>query len=103
MTAVLNRAHLDMMTAGDLALQREVIELFRGQAAAWEASLAPEQAWRDPLHSLKGSARGIGLMALAQACEAAEQAHEPGSALLRVRAALGEALEALGAYCAEPV
>lgn len=102
MIAALDRAHLDMMTAGDRTLQREVIELFRGQAAAWEGMLAPEKAWRDPVHTLKGSARGIGLLALAQACEAAEQAPEPASALPRVRAALADALEALGAYCAEP-
>ena len=102
MPAVFDRPHFETMTGGDRALQREVIDLFKGQAGAWEAVLSPAQNWRDPVHTMKGSARGIGLMALAQACEEAEQAPEPASALPRVRAALADALEALGAYCAEP-
>lgn len=91
MLPVFDRTHFDAMTAGDRALQREVIDLFKGQAAGWEAVLSPAQDWRGPVHTMKGSARGIGLMALAQACEETEAGAELG----RVRAALSEALQAL--------
>jgi HPt (histidine-containing phosphotransfer) domain-containing protein len=53
------------------------------------------------VHTLKGSARGIGFSALAAACEAAETAEEPEAALCEVRAALAEALGALEQFAAE--
>lgn len=97
---VLDRAHFDHMTGGDRALQAEVIGLFVGQAEGWKAALAAESDWRGAAHTLKGSARGIGLAALAAACEAAETAPETeaGAALERVRAALDEALTALDQF-----
>ena len=100
---VLDRAHFDMMTGGDRALQLEVLGLFRAQVDGWAAAFAAGGPWRDAVHTMKGSARGIGLSALAAACEAAEQADEAGSAaaLAGVRAALGEALEALEQFAAE--
>jgi HPt (histidine-containing phosphotransfer) domain-containing protein len=101
MLAVFDRAHFENMTGGDRALQREVIDLFKGQALAWEAVLAPAQDWRGPVHTMKGSARGIGLMALAQACEEAEGGAQAGPELARVRAALSEALEALRDFASD--
>jgi HPt (histidine-containing phosphotransfer) domain-containing protein len=95
---VLDRAHFDHMTGGDFALQREVAGLFRGQVAGWEASLAAGD-WRTSVHTLKGSARGIGLAKLAAACEAAEAGGEAG--LPAVRAALTEALAALDQFAAD--
>jgi HPt (histidine-containing phosphotransfer) domain-containing protein len=95
----LDRAHFDMMTAGDAALQREVAGLFRGQADEWRAALSAPDApdWADAVHKLKGSARGIGLVALADVCEAAER--EGGAAASKkVAAALEKALAALAAY-----
>jgi HPt (histidine-containing phosphotransfer) domain-containing protein len=53
------------------------------------------------VHTLKGSARGIGLSALAAACEAAETAEDSEAALADVRVALGEALTALEQFAAE--
>lgn len=93
---ILDRAHFDHMTAGDAALQEEVLGLFREQAAFWSLKLASNDNWRDTAHTLKGSARGIGFWALAEACAAAETAEAASlpEALARVRAALAEALAA---------
>jgi HPt (histidine-containing phosphotransfer) domain-containing protein len=100
---ILDRAHFEHMTGGDRALQTEVIGLFRGQAESWRAALAPGADWRDAAHTLKGSARGIGLASLAAACEAAEAAPdgEAAAALARVRAELERALEELDQFVAD--
>lgn len=95
--SVFDHAHFGAMTAGDRALQLEVIALFRGQADAWRAACAQADGWREAVHTMKGSARGIGLNALAAACEAAEQ---EGAALGRVGDALAEALVALDQFAA---
>jgi hypothetical protein len=100
---VLDRVHFDHMTGADRALQAEVIGLFRGQICGWNTVLSAGPGWREAIHTMKGSARGIGLTALAAACEAAETAPdcELQTALARVRAALGEALSALEQFAAE--
>lgn len=100
MLDVLDRAHFDHMTGADRALQLEVLGLFRMQVAGWDAALAGGD-WRTAAHTLKGSARGIGLHALAQACEAAERAEDPVEALAHVRGALGQALAALDQFAAD--
>jgi HPt (histidine-containing phosphotransfer) domain-containing protein len=99
---VFDRAHFDHMTGADRALQLEVLALFRAQAAGWSAAFDAGDAWREALHTLKGSARGIGFVALAAACEAAEAAPdaEGAVALDQVRAALAEALAALEQFAA---
>lgn len=88
-----------MMTAGDAALQSEVAGLFRDQADEWRAALAAPEApgWADAVHKLKGSARGIGLAALADICEAAERTGG-AAASQSVAAALEKALAALAVY-----
>lgn len=99
--SVLDRAHFEHMTGGDRALQAEVIGLFVQQAERWKTTLtADEPDWRSAAHTLKGSARGIGLFDLANACEAAEAAPdaEAAAALARVRDELGEALKALDQF-----
>jgi HPt (histidine-containing phosphotransfer) domain-containing protein len=100
---VLDRAHFDHMTGADRALQLEVLGLFRGQVEGWRAAFAGAGDWRSAVHTMKGSARGIGLNALAEACEAAENAAESErtDALESVRAALLEALSALEQFAAE--
>lgn len=95
-----DRTHFAHMTGDDHPLQLEILALFRGQVAAWEALLrpdAPGASWRDAAHTLKGSARGIGLWALAEACETAEAASEADvpAALTALNAALVDALKAL--------
>ena len=100
---VLDRAHFDHMTGADRVLQAEVVGLFRLQAEGWAAACDGAEDWRSAVHTIKGSARGIGLTALAAACEAAEAAPEAQSsaALAGVRAALTEALTALDQFAAE--
>ena len=75
LTGAVDFAHLQVYAGGDLALMEEVLGLFREQAAIWVRLLDPAaeaEAWRDGAHTLKGSGRGIGAFALADACEAAE-------------------------------
>ena len=98
-----DRAHFDHMTGGDLALQAEVLALFRQQVTGWRAQFEAGREWRDAVHTMKGSARGIGLIALAEACEAAEAAPEAAQpeALANVLAALEAALEALERFAAD--
>jgi len=100
---VLDRAHFDHMTAGDRALQIEVLGLFRQQVDAWRVRLANGEGWREAAHMLKGSARGIGLNALAAVCEAAENAPEADRlvALADVHRALGAALGELERFAAD--
>jgi HPt (histidine-containing phosphotransfer) domain-containing protein len=100
MSDVLDIEFFDHMTGADRGLQRELIELFRGQVEAWASALSADAAWRDPVHTLKGSARGIGLQKLSAACEAAETAGG-GAALEDVRAALAEALAALERFAGD--
>lgn len=99
--SVLDRAHFDHMTGADRALQIEVLGLFRTQVEGWAAAMASASGWREAVHTLKGSARGIGLNTLAAACEAAETAEDNEAALAEVRVALEQALEALEQFAAE--
>ncbi|QGZ95845.1 Hpt domain-containing protein [Terricaulis silvestris] len=100
---VLDRAHFDHMTGADRALQLEVLGLFRMQIDAWRAAFGTGESWRDAVHTMKGSARGIGLMALAAACEAAEQASnaDHADAMQSLQAHLEDALAALEQFAAE--
>lgn len=100
---VLDRAHFDHMTGADRALQLEVLGLFRMQIDAWRTAFGAGESWRDAVHTMKGSARGIGLMALAAACEAAEQAADADhvDAMQSVQAHLEDALAALEQFAAE--
>lgn len=103
---VLDPDHFSHMTGHDPALQGEILALFRGQAQLWRRLIlpdAPVQTWRDAVHSLKGSARGLGLWRLAAACADAEDATRAltpdnraiARELAAVQAALSEALDAL--------
>jgi HPt (histidine-containing phosphotransfer) domain-containing protein len=111
MSETFDRAHFAMMTGGDAALQAEIVALFKVQAQLWSRLLipdAPTATWTDAAHTAKGSARGLGLWRLAEACEEAERLGRAGAvegamvaaALARVREALGEALGALEARAA---
>ncbi|MGD9817024.1 MAG: Hpt domain-containing protein [Hyphomonadaceae bacterium] len=100
---VLDRAHFDHMTGADKALQREVLELFRQQVDGWRAAFAAQPGWRELVHTMKGSARGVGFVALASACEAAEGASDSDTLakLAEVAAALDTALAALEQFAAD--
>ena len=87
-------------------MQDELFGLFDTQAALWQrlfTSNAPLHTWRDAAHACKGSAKGLGLWRLAEACSLAEQLGREGmiegpdveQALAAVRAELALALAAL--------
>ncbi len=112
--AAVDISHFHAMTGGDGELQAEIIGLFRQQAEIWARLLipdAPVQTWKDAAHTLKGSARGLGLWPLAQACADAELLASNGqkdgpaitAGLAKVRAALEEALQALQSAALSPV
>ena len=94
MSEVFDRAHFDHMTGGDKALQAEVKALFLTQLDGLKAKLGGDD-WRIAAHTLKGSARGIGLSELAEACERAE-ATGAAEARAQIEVALARAVEALG-------
>ncbi len=104
--SILDRHHLAIMTGDDDALQVELFGLFNTQAALWQrlfTPLAPLHTWRDAAHACKGSAKGLGLWRLAEACSVAEELGREGliegpdvnDALSTVRAELALALDAL--------
>lgn len=67
--------HLNQYVGGDAALTREIFGLFRNQVEMWGRGLkadAVDEIWASVTHSLKGSARAVGAMGLAEACEKAE-------------------------------
>ena len=107
-TGAVDFRHLQVYAGGDLALMEEVLGLFREQAAIWVRLLDPAaeaEAWRDGAHTLKGSGRGIGAFALADACEAAELSGpdlgERTVRLDRVRDELDRALADIAAWLHE--
>lgn len=111
--AILDADHFDTMTGGDRALQAEVLGIFDEQSELWSRLLipdAPVHTWRDAAHTLKGSARGLGLWELARACETAEALAKNGvkdgpviaAELAKVRAALDEAKDVIRTLLASP-
>jgi HPt (histidine-containing phosphotransfer) domain-containing protein len=106
LTGAVDFAYLEAYAGGDLGVVEEVLALFREQAEMWLRLLdpnAPGQGWRDAVHTLKGSARGIGAGALGAACEAAEQAgpNAQTPSLERVRDGLDLVLADIAAYTHE--
>lgn len=68
-------AHLGRYTAGDDALERELLDLFRDNTETYLAQLAAaptDEAWYRAAHTLKGAARGIGAGRIAELAQAAE-------------------------------
>ena len=97
---VVDFAYLEQFAAGDEALIEEVLELFREQSAIWGALLrADHEGWKDAVHTLKGSARGVGAFALGDVCEICEIGGP--QALTKVRDALDAALADIAAYVHE--
>lgn len=75
MTVWINRKQLCDNTGDDPELAGEVLEIFRGQVDTWGRMLIasePSTRWSDAAHTLKGAALGIGAVALAEVCKAAE-------------------------------
>lgn len=85
--------YLEGFAAGDMQVVTEVLALFQAQAEGWRPRLvAPDDGWRDLVHTIKGASRGIGASALG---DVAERAERGGAAVA------GEVLAALDAAVAD--
>jgi HPt (histidine-containing phosphotransfer) domain-containing protein len=72
--------HLRRMTLGDAGLEREVLAMFSAQTVGLIAALAALPPEAGALaHTLKGSARAIGAMDVADAADALEAAIQNGT------------------------
>jgi hypothetical protein len=102
LTGAVDFAYLEGYAGGDQQVVDEVLALFREQASLWMRLLEPGDdagVWRDAVHTLKGSSRGIGAGDLADACAAAEA--DGGQTLEQVRFALDMVLADIAAYAHE--
>ncbi|GAA0029651.1 histidine kinase [Bradyrhizobium sp. CCBAU 11445] len=85
--------HLSRMTLGDAALEQEVLAMFAEQAVRLIAAMAALPAEAGALaHKLKGSARGVGAFAVADAAASLEIAVQTGHDQRHALAALKEAV-----------
>ena len=94
--------HLQRMTLGDASLEREVLAMFSAQAASLLVALATLPPDAGALaHTLKGSARAIGAIAVADAALDLETAlgngGDPATALGALADAITEARTAIDA------
>lgn len=91
--------HLQSQAAGDIAVMREVLSLFvtHGEQVIEELERAHDaKAWKQWTHTLKGSARGIGAFAVAEAAADAECHSLDKSKLDPLKAAFAEARAFIG-------
>lgn len=85
--------HLSRMTLGDAELEQEVLGMFAEQAVRLMAAMAGLPAEASALaHKLKGSARGVGAFAVADAAASLETAIRIGHNERHAFAALKEAV-----------
>ncbi len=73
--AIVDLAHLDQYTLGDLSLQSELLQLFRIQLKNQTEELvscADVTIWKSAVHTLKGAARSVGAAQVAEVTEAME-------------------------------
>ncbi|MBR0846806.1 Hpt domain-containing protein [Bradyrhizobium diazoefficiens] len=85
--------HLSRMTLGDAELEQEVLAMFAEQAVRLMATMTALPAEAGALaHTLKGSARGIGAFAVADAAASLETAIRTGHNRPHALAALKEAV-----------
>ena len=99
--------HLERMTFGEKALEREVLEMFVAQSARLLEALATLPAETPALaHTLKGSARAIGAFKVAGCAATLETAGQGGqgsdAALAALRDAVAEARAAIEARLGRP-
>jgi HPt (histidine-containing phosphotransfer) domain-containing protein len=92
--------HLARMTLGDAALEQEVLAMFAEQSARLLAAMTALPADAGALaHKLKGSARGIGAFAVAEAAAQLETAirtgDNPASAFAVLKEAVAEVRAAI--------
>ena len=92
--AVVDYAHLKIQAVEDLGVMREVLELFlvHTEQVLEQLSVASdEKTWNQLTHTLKGSARGVGAFAFADAAAAAERATLDKSAIAALKTAFDAA------------
>jgi len=68
--------YLDRFTRGNVALEREVLELFAEMIPRYLEGLraaTTKRAWRDAAHTIKGSAAAVGALRVARFAEMAER------------------------------
>jgi HPt (histidine-containing phosphotransfer) domain-containing protein len=91
--SALDLDHLSRMTLGDPEVDQEVLEMFAEQAVRLVAAMAALPADAGALaHKLKGSARGVGAFAVADAAASLETAIQTGQNRPHAFAALKEAV-----------
>lgn len=96
----IDRAALDENTMGDEELQRELFEIFFGQAPALYDRMLDAMkrkdggAWRSTAHAFKGSSRALGLERIAALAARAEDGTMNRVLLRAFAVALDEAREA---------
>ncbi|HEY7084475.1 MAG TPA: Hpt domain-containing protein [Hyphomicrobiaceae bacterium] len=76
-------AYLARFTLGNVALEREVLQLFAAHMPLYLEALRTaraRQAWRDAAHSIKGCACAVGAWRLASCAEFAERIEVDGAA-----------------------
>jgi HPt (histidine-containing phosphotransfer) domain-containing protein len=91
---VVDYEHLKNQAAGNLPVMREVLDLFivhTEQVIDELERAADAKAWKQWTHTLKGSARGVGAFAVADAAADAERHSMDKSRIAPIRAAFGEA------------
>jgi HPt (histidine-containing phosphotransfer) domain-containing protein len=72
----IDRVYLARFTLGNVALEREVLQLFAGQMPIYLRALSDahaRKAWREATHTIKGSASAVGARRLARFAELAER------------------------------
>lgn len=93
--------HLRDQAAGNTGVMREVLELFVTHCEQVLAELENAQdakAWKQWTHTLKGSARGVGAFAVADAAAEAERHSMDKSKLEPLRTAFAEAKAFIGKH-----
>jgi HPt (histidine-containing phosphotransfer) domain-containing protein len=93
--------HLRVQAAEDLGVMREVLALFvtHSEQVIGELERATdEKAWKQWTHTLKGSARGVGAFAVAEAAADAERHLLDKSKLVPLRAVFEEARVYIGMH-----
>lgn len=92
-------AHLARQTMDDRDLEREVLELFVEQALAVRDRIAivPTRERLSLAHALKGSASGVGAMAIAKCAEAIEKSPDDRLILKRLARLIDEVRDFIAA------
>lgn len=99
---VLDLRHLRRFTLGDASLEQEILRLFAESTPLIISQLrnaGSEKAWRDAVHTLKGTAGAVGARRLASVAAEAErglcESSEWPSSLAKLETALAATLGAI--------